>query len=528
VTFDVTPDAASKALPASNFVIVLYDATYNSASEDANREIIKITSRSSNTLTISARDQEGTTHSGDWAIGAKYELTITRGMLDEYEAGFQPTDADLTAIAALSPTNDDVIQRKSGAWANRTMTQLKTDLGAGAASGLATLDGSSKVVQDPANATSTKTASKIPIADDNGYLNSWIQEALATTEGKIMLDTIHAIINQSKTTMDTLTLTPTNVHMSYDATTAMLFIDGTYLDKYYGTDTGYTPFKFEVVDAAGKTAYAYGGAKGAGLTYSNELLDAWTNNGYDTLTLSGTNITQAVEVGANNVTCYKNIGTTTGNLIKAVVGSYTLNSGDDPILSVGCFSNALAGTRDLVVDPITVGTKYYTHVHGSYVGFRNAIGTCDWSASGNSYKQVTDCPSTGLHMFTTKNGTTRGWTVTSGFNPNTISRINIYNVAQAVSYGTVLNADNTLVMTDGSAAADLGTTINLPQYVGSANYLLVVVDPTGKQAYGYIGALISGNNVKIVSAKGGSTQNWAHKDASFADNNDLGYYIFKE
>lgn len=37
-------------------------------------------------------------------------------------------DADLTAIAGLTPTNDDVIQRKAGAWTNRTMAQLKTDL----------------------------------------------------------------------------------------------------------------------------------------------------------------------------------------------------------------------------------------------------------------------------------------------------------------------------------------------------------------------------------------------------------------
>jgi hypothetical protein len=37
-------------------------------------------------------------------------------------------DADLTAIAALSPSNDDIIQRKAGAWTNRTMAQLVTDL----------------------------------------------------------------------------------------------------------------------------------------------------------------------------------------------------------------------------------------------------------------------------------------------------------------------------------------------------------------------------------------------------------------
>lgn len=40
----------------------------------------------------------------------------------------QNADSDLTAIAALSPSNDDVIQRKAGAWTNRTAVQLATDL----------------------------------------------------------------------------------------------------------------------------------------------------------------------------------------------------------------------------------------------------------------------------------------------------------------------------------------------------------------------------------------------------------------
>jgi len=52
----------------------------------------------------------------------------------------QAYDADLAAIAALSPTNDDIIQRKSGAWTNRTMTQLAADIDHGALSGLADND----------------------------------------------------------------------------------------------------------------------------------------------------------------------------------------------------------------------------------------------------------------------------------------------------------------------------------------------------------------------------------------------------
>lgn len=44
--------------------------------------------------------------------------------------GGQPLDTDLTDIAGLTPSNDDIIQRKSGAWTNRTMAQLIADLAA--------------------------------------------------------------------------------------------------------------------------------------------------------------------------------------------------------------------------------------------------------------------------------------------------------------------------------------------------------------------------------------------------------------
>lgn len=40
----------------------------------------------------------------------------------------QPSDQDLTDIAGLTPSNDDIIQRKAGVWVNRTMAQLAGDL----------------------------------------------------------------------------------------------------------------------------------------------------------------------------------------------------------------------------------------------------------------------------------------------------------------------------------------------------------------------------------------------------------------
>lgn len=54
--------------------------------------------------------------------------TLSTDVLAITDPLYQPLDADLTAIAGLSPTNDDILQRKAGAWVNRSIAQLKTDL----------------------------------------------------------------------------------------------------------------------------------------------------------------------------------------------------------------------------------------------------------------------------------------------------------------------------------------------------------------------------------------------------------------
>lgn len=61
----------------------------------------------------------------------------------------QPSDADLTTIAALTPSNDDLLQAKSGAWTNRTVAQVKSDLA------LNNVDNTSDATQNAATATLT-------------------------------------------------------------------------------------------------------------------------------------------------------------------------------------------------------------------------------------------------------------------------------------------------------------------------------------------------------------------------------------
>lgn len=68
--------------------------------------------------------------SEETGTGTDTVRAVTPAGLASVLSGKQNADADLTAIAALTPTNDDVLQRKSGAWTNRTMADLATDLSA--------------------------------------------------------------------------------------------------------------------------------------------------------------------------------------------------------------------------------------------------------------------------------------------------------------------------------------------------------------------------------------------------------------
>lgn len=72
---------------------------------------------------VSATGGGGVSDWGDIG-GTLSDQTDLQGALDAKQA----SDSDLTTIAGLTPSNDDFLQRKAGAWANRTIAQVKTDL----------------------------------------------------------------------------------------------------------------------------------------------------------------------------------------------------------------------------------------------------------------------------------------------------------------------------------------------------------------------------------------------------------------
>jgi hypothetical protein len=99
----------------------------------------------------------------DFNTAADARITAATG------TSIQPIDSDLTAIAALTPTNDDIIQRKAGAWTNRTPAQLKTDLVLTKTDvGLANVDNTSDANKPVSTATTTALNGKVNVINGGG------------------------------------------------------------------------------------------------------------------------------------------------------------------------------------------------------------------------------------------------------------------------------------------------------------------------------------------------------------------------
>lgn len=124
--------------------------------------------------------------------------TATQTALD----GKQAIDSDLTAIAGLSPSNDDIIQRKSGAWTNRTIAQYKSDLALTKSDvGLGNVDNTSDANKPVSSATQTALDAKV--AGASSSTDNAITRFDSTT-GKV-------VQNSSVTVSDTgLVETPDN------------------------------------------------------------------------------------------------------------------------------------------------------------------------------------------------------------------------------------------------------------------------------------------------------------------------------
>lgn len=278
-------------------------------------------------------------------------------------------------------------------------------------------------------------------------------------------------------------------------------------------------------------------AAGSGETLGSELITGWTNSPplpYDTLTVNvnGHDIDSIINT-TNYGIGYTNQNASAGQLHK-IVADITLNSGKAPRLRAGISGSVGTYIKDGLID----GTYYHT-----FVDTENQIHLSNQNTATNfslliSQKQVTAPSAAGITITNSPNGATYNFGL-KPVNVNTFyndSSGYTYRIISRHQYGALIaalsaaDADTTIVLTAGSAACDLSA--DLSGYVGASGatkYILILEDTSGKIARGHIGEVISGTNMKLYSARNGSTQNWEIIESGFdADSDPMKARIYRD
>jgi hypothetical protein len=220
-------------------------------------------------------------------------------------------------------------------------------------------------------------------------------------------------------------ITSGDLHIATRDGEAMFFHDSIDFSAYAGTDGGSTPYRFVFTDSAGKVATAYGGAAGGGEALGAETVvnggfDADTNWSKDTgWTISAGVASCDGSQGSVAAAIYQPLSVLSGQLCKA---AYDLTRS--------------AGYAYCRIGASAMGSSYSSNgSHIDYItydgagGNHNIFGNSDFVGTVDNFsiKLLTDIPATGLHLMSTKNGTTRNMaSVESGFNPNKIVGVKIY------------------------------------------------------------------------------------------------------
>lgn len=238
-------------------------------------------------------------------------------------ADIQAFDTDLDTIAGLSPLNDNVLQRKAGAWTHRTPAQLKTDLALLSSDvGLGNVPNVDATLR--ANHTGTQLASTVSDFSDaisvllqegtgisltyNGGANtltiastisSYTDEQAQDAVGNILTDTntIDQVYNDGTNTITadvrtqmSLTSDASGIRLSGDASTP-----GN--SKYYGTDSGGTKGYFDI---PASSVTSVNGQSGVVVLDSDDITEGVANLYYTderTSDLVGSMVTGNTETG---------------------------------------------------------------------------------------------------------------------------------------------------------------------------------------------------------------------------------------
>lgn len=125
-----------------------------------------------NSISHTELADKGTNTHSDIDTAISNSVSHIANTSDPHNTTWAQVDKTVSSIADITTKSHTALSDIG----TNTHAQIDTFVSSkAAASGLASLDGSSLVVQNPANATATPAASKIPIADGSGDLdNGWI------------------------------------------------------------------------------------------------------------------------------------------------------------------------------------------------------------------------------------------------------------------------------------------------------------------------------------------------------------------
>jgi hypothetical protein len=201
-----------------------------------------------------------------------------------------------------------------------------------------------------------------------------------------------------------------------------LWVDGLDLSQWAGVAGSRA--RITLTDSSGNQLVGYAGSVGAGETLGSELVTGFSqwSPSFDTLTTSGADITSAITSSTSAYSKSNNLSTVVLNGLYCSDINLTLNSGNHPcfgIASSGSFSvQSLSSGSNTFYNNSQIGGGFTYPVLAIIVEPVCSAGPTNFS-SVNSFKRVTDPPSTGLHIYTTATGSTRGWaTQDSGFDYN--------------------------------------------------------------------------------------------------------------
>lgn len=346
----------------------------------------------------------------------------------------QAFDADLSQIASISATDNDIIQRKTGAWTNRSMPQLKSDLAitvadvTGAASSGANTNITSVYLDNTGLKIKDTNASHGLIIKPGSDLTADRTYTVTTGDANRTFNLQGG--NLSIAGGDVTLNGPSNVTLPSSGT--LVFKDG---DSASFANTG---FSIKDTDASNSLSIV----PGSNLT-ANRTLNIITGDSDRTISMGGNISLAGALTSANNLSFTGGSNLTINTTAPTVA---TLPAGTVTIVSEASLSfvkiGSSSGAVGVIQIPFTADIYHIIKISGNFS--TSASASVNFNISRN-----------GVTSFVT-HAYTSGAGVVSSFNWEVCVSRNILSTLKAITFPSgQINVDNTINSPGSTPGADL-------------------------------------------------------------------------